>query len=721
MKQQHSYELIHDNFNLEELSSLCQKLNLDYENLSGETRNAKAQTLYEYLDRRGRLLELFEAVNQQRPKLDLSLCLHELIGNLFATESDMLNLFAGLGLEAKDFLEKEHLSWGGRPWRVDKAKKLQIYYAEQDRWSDLLQNIANQSKDSVSFEKLHLLFPGPTISPMESISPRTAPEIIQRKIPTDSVPSMQPPLQEALERGQLALFIGADLAQTFTSVPSRSDLAQVLGQRYQLDPSLSLAQVTQRVSRAGNRYDFTDYLRNALDTTGKTPLTFHHQIVALVQQYSLRTIITTAYDDLLDRALRQARIPFQVVIGNSDVRFIQSDRLAVIKLYGVADRPDTIIVTEQDHNTLLHNREKEEVIDLVRQTFRTNTICFLGYNLADQDFQFIYDQIGESRFARIAYAVWPDLPQVEIDMWRDRKVVILDQNPFGTAGTSHLVTIPTAPGNIKALPGDKPAETKGSGESGPAKVYGQGNRWAVLIGVNKYDDWNNYGKLQVCVKDVEAIRNALIAGGYEPKRTRLITDDGPEEPSKANILTALKSVAKASEPDDSILFYYSGHGAKNGDESYLVAKDGHHLTLSDTAIPIKRIKEIISEAPAKAKIIILDACHSGADIGKGSEPMSPEFIRRVFEEAEGMMILSSCKQGQLSYEWRKRERSVFTHFLMEAVSGKADWDNKGFVTMQDASRYVVDGVKLWAANNNTSQIPTLQSQVAGDIILVDYY
>jgi uncharacterized caspase-like protein len=143
------------------------------------------------------------------------------------------------------------------------------------------------------------------------------------------------------------------------------------------------------------------------------------------------------------------------------------------------------------------------------------------------------------------------------------------------------------------------------------------------------------------------------------------------------------------------------------------------LVLCDTAVLVSRVKEIIQAAPARAKVIVLDACHSGADIGgKGPQPMSAGFIRRVFEEAEGLAILASCKQGQLSYEWRGQERSVFTHFLLEALVGKADREEKGFVTVQDANRHVTDGVRLWASQNNISQTPTLHSTVTGDIILV---
>lgn len=270
---------------------------------------------------------------------------------------------------------------------------------------------------------------------------------------------------------------------------------------------------------------------------------------------------------------------------------------------------------------------------------------------------------------------------------------------------------PLPAGDAKATPG---AQTQ------PDQLFGRGNRWAVLIGVNSYEDAWHYGPLQVCVRDVEATREALLAGGFDPARIRLLTDNTDEKPTRANILAALQSVANATERDDLLLVYYSGHGDAAGGESYLVAREGRHLVLGDTAVSVTRVKQIVERAPARAKVLLLDACHSGADIGqKGQRPMTPEFIQRVFEQAEGLAILSSCKQGQVSYEWRLRERSVFTHFLLEALAGAADRDSKGFVTVQDANRHVANGVKLWASQRNLSQTPTLQYSVAGDIILTD--
>ncbi|MCP4543140.1 MAG: hypothetical protein GY832_39000 [Chloroflexi bacterium] len=526
-------------------------------------------------------------------------------------------------------------------------------------------------------------------------------------------------LLEQATHGQLTLFIGADLSRDITTLPSRAGLARDLARRHDLSESQSLAEVAQRVAKGGNRWEFTAFIRDALDTSGKSPQPFHQRIVNLVRQHQVNHLITTAYDNLLELAFQEANVPINRVVRGSDVSFITPDRPTLIKLYGDAQQPETLVVTEDDHYRLWRDRDKEDVLDEVRNVLRKQTVLFLGYNLSDPDFNLLWREVLDraGRFARTAYAVWPGLPESDAQVWRDRGITILDTDPLGILGESAA----------QSAPYSRPEATipvsKGEGESsGPQPTYGTGNRWAVLAGVNEYQDDANYGKLQTCVKDVEAIREQLVAGGFDSSRIRLLTSNA-EPPTKANILVALKAVADATEPDDLLLFYYSGHGDEDGDESYLVAQDGRRLVLADTAVPLLRVREIVQEAPARAKVIVLDACHSGADIGgKGPRPMSDEFIRRVFEEAEGLAVLASCKKGQLSYEWRDsgsgQGRSVFTHFFLEALTGEADRNDKGFVTVQDASRHVTDGVKLWASQRNVSQTPTLQYTVAGDIILV---
>lgn len=273
---------------------------------------------------------------------------------------------------------------------------------------------------------------------------------------------------------------------------------------------------------------------------------------------------------------------------------------------------------------------------------------------------------------------------------------------------------------IAALTASSPAPDDPKGIGAPTDqqhYFGEGRRWAVLVGVNQYDD---YGALTLAVEDVTAVRDQLLKSGYDSQRVQLLTDGATENsalPTRNNVLAALRAVANATEEDDLLLFYYSGHGDAEDGQSYLVARDGRRAALSDTAVSLRRVEEILRGSRARGKVIVIDACRSGSDIG--GKGFSDEFIRRVFEQAEGLAILASCKQGELSYEDPKIGQGVFTSFLLEALTGAADRDGKGFITAQDINRHVSDGVRAWAAARRTTQTPTFQSEMAGDIIIAD--
>jgi hypothetical protein len=239
-------------------------------------------------------------------------------------------------------------------------------------------------------------------------------------------------LTAALQRRTLALFIGADLPHDATGLPSRADLARDLAHRQGLDASLSLAEVAQRVSKAGNRWTFTAFIRDALDTVGKSPRPFHRHIAELVKTQQVETLITTAYDNLLELAFQQAGLAIDRVVRGSDLAFASPGRPMLIKLYGDAQQPDTLVVTEDDQDGLWRNRDKEDVLDQVRLVLRRNAILFLGYNPADPDFRPLWREVLDrmGRFARTAYAAWPGLPEDEKQVWADRQVRVIEMQPL---------------------------------------------------------------------------------------------------------------------------------------------------------------------------------------------------------------------------------------------------------------------------------------------------
>ncbi len=536
-------------------------------------------------------------------------------------------------------------------------------------------------------------------------------------------------LRGSLATGDVCAFIGAGLS-VGAGLPGWYDLIAELSARigHKLPPREwasgdALIDAAQTYVNRQGLHSLIGHLKDRLDTTGVQPTAAHRALARL----PISLVFTANFDNLLERAFRDAGKRIEVVVKDSSIPFMRrgQDVVNLVKLYGDLDQPDTIVLTRQQYESYFLQRP--QMVKLLETELARSDTVYLGWSGADPYFKLVLGELL-SRFGQMmrpGYAVMFDVTDDQREELR-RKQIRLVELPVGDRTTnlagwlqglasSPSSSSPSAPVSLTGGKGDI------SAAGAPMPALNTGKAWAVLAGANTYEDTHHFGSLQVCVKDVEATREQLIAGGFDPARIRLLTDSTDEKPTRNNILAALKSVADATEPDDLLLFYYSGHGDEAGGESYLVARDGQHLVLRDTAVPVARVKQIMEAAPARAKVILLDACHSGANIGqKGPKPMTKEFIERVFEQAAGMAILASCTQGQFSYEWRGQERSVFTHYLLEALGGEADRDEKGFVTVQDASRHVTDRVKLWASQHNAKQTPTLQYTVSGDIVLTKY-
>ena len=255
-----------------------------------------------------------------------------------------------------------------------------------------------------------------------------------------------------------------------------------------------------------------------------------------------------------------------------------------------------------------------------------------------------------------------------------------------------------------------------------SSYLGTKRRWAVLIGVGSYED-REYSELPVCVRDVTEIARQLYSNesGFTLASIDVLVDDGIK-PTRAAILSCLQKVTEAAEEDDLLLFYYSGHGELEQDESYLVTSDSTFGRLKDTALPVASIEEIMQASRAKAKVMILDVCCAGEKIpSKGSRKLHPKFIERVYMRAQGMVILTSCAKNQRSYLWEAKKHSVYTYFLLEALRGEADRDAKGFVSVTDIHDYVTNGTASWTERHKHIQNPTIYISEAYGNIIVSYY
>lgn len=249
-----------------------------------------------------------------------------------------------------------------------------------------------------------------------------------------------------------------------------------------------------------------------------------------------------------------------------------------------------------------------------------------------------------------------------------------------------------------------------------------GQKRAVLIGINHYYLDSAIGNLKYCVNDVKELDSILsneLRGNFSTVTLCSGNQDNKLAPNRSNILAMVKLLANNSQENDTILVYFAGHGFERGGINYVLPADARIDVISDTAITIGWIKDTLSESLAKKKMLVIDACHAGAKIGRAtSVPMTRSFEEELYQQSEGFAILGSCKMDQVSYDFDEKNHGVFSYFLLEGLKGSADGNQDGIITVPDANNYIAAKTREWCLKTGLQQTPTLSYNVAGEFILV---
>ena len=266
------------------------------------------------------------------------------------------------------------------------------------------------------------------------------------------------------------------------------------------------------------------------------------------------------------------------------------------------------------------------------------------------------------------------------------------------------------------------AQQRAIGVSGAKPAATGGSRWAVIIGVN---DYQNAPKLRYCVADARLVYRALHErAGFTADRMLLLVDDVPryrDMPNRENILRHLVDFLSFPEPGDTVLVFFSGHGFRDSDgRGYLAPIDAHKDNPALRCVPIAEVKRLLTACKARRKVLILDTCHSGTAKGGPLDKRVTVGSGRLVEQAagKGFVTLASCGPDQQSHESEKLGHGVFSYFLAEALEGRADRDRDGWVDFDELYRYAWDHTRRWVyREKRVKQEPLKDVRVQGVMVL----
>jgi tetratricopeptide (TPR) repeat protein len=229
--------------------------------------------------------------------------------------------------------------------------------------------------------------------------------------------------------------------------------------------------------------------------------------------------------------------------------------------------------------------------------------------------------------------------------------------------------------------------------------------YALVIGVAKYQNLADKDNLQFSERDAESIYSILISpeGGSFPAQNvhRLI---GPRA-TLANIRRELEEwLPSVSKEGDRVLVYFAGHGFVADGRAYLAPYDIRPDSIAATAYPMQTLGSVFGgKVQGKWKVLITDACHSGAISGDSAAALN----RGMTDVNKSIFVLSASRDREQSFEspdWGGGH-GIFTYYVERGLAGQADEDGDGLVTADELAEYVRSNVRRdsEARQNPTSE------------------
>ncbi|MDA7980627.1 MAG: caspase family protein [Pirellulales bacterium] len=233
-------------------------------------------------------------------------------------------------------------------------------------------------------------------------------------------------------------------------------------------------------------------------------------------------------------------------------------------------------------------------------------------------------------------------------------------------------------------------------------------RYAVIVGINEYEDPSSFGNLETCVADSIAMYDTLTKNcGYDADNVLLINDWGGTEkpenlsledfrklqqrlPTSTNLRQRIPRWLALAKPEDTVMVFFSGHGILFEGDGVLATSDCRLADADRSGLPTAELQEMLQVCAAERKVLVLDCCHAGAAADKsGGQNTSSEELATIFQRAKGLVTLASCGQNEKSQQDPKKGLSLFTYFLTLGLKGEADVNNSG-----EPGFGVVDHVEL---------------------------
>ena len=203
----------------------------------------------------------------------------------------------------------------------------------------------------------------------------------------------------------------------------------------------------------------------------------------------------------------------------------------------------------------------------------------------------------------------------------------------------------------------------------------------IAIGVSNYD----FGFVSLDYAGSDALKVAAAFKGLDSSNRYQVSPLATTRVRLKTALDALDDFAESTEPGDTLVFYFAGHGSRRNGMDYLLFSDTKPDAYATTALSIDMLGEKLAKCKATERLLILDACRdssradgqAGFKDGKLEDGFRDRLGAVARKAPSGLAVRSAvlfaCKAGQRAKESDKDRAGVFTSRLESALrSAKAD-------------------------------------------------
>jgi hypothetical protein len=234
--------------------------------------------------------------------------------------------------------------------------------------------------------------------------------------------------------------------------------------------------------------------------------------------------------------------------------------------------------------------------------------------------------------------------------------------------------------------------------AGAAKyMSGYRKSWAVVIGINEYQQWP---KLKYAVNDARSIENLVKKLGFN-EVIMLLDGDATQQ----RILRTLgDELYTQTEDDDRVLIFFAGHGQTqdlpaNKKDGYIIPVDGDLHNYYSTAISMQQLQGLADRIRAKHIFYAMDACFSGLLLRNfRGEALNDSPMKLTIAPAR--QVLTAGAEGEKVVE--TGGHGLFTKSLLSGLTGNADLNKDGYITATELSQHITSQV---LAESRNSQNP----------------